>query len=823
MCDKGKNVGRWCGDYEKIMKGIEELSSRFLTFPTTPKMIKKFQQEWPVSINVYGYSGVIYPHYLSSTLLQSDRWQVNLLLHSGHFFLIRNMSALVTPQCKTNKRKCHVCPSCLSYFVQKDRYETHIRLCKKDGTQYVFPEGDAAELGFSSFNSMVNALFVIYADLETMICKEEMVRRGKVRSKRRHVPISVGALTVCKDRPEFGSDPFLYTGLDCIDMLIEFLNREQHRVRDIYDSVSVPCLMTDRDRKRFRAAVVCEMCGGKFGQDPMLKKVRDHCHISGKFRYTLCSSCNLMHAKRPFQVNVFFHGLSNYDSHFLIQKLGEYKKFPVNVIPRNSEKYLSFSLGSLKFKDSYQFLQCSLSTLVENLVSKGEENFEYLKRFVPDSNMRSLLMRKGIFPYSFFSRQSILNDTQLPNKEAFTNDLDGSMITPEDYSHAQRVWHVFRCQTFRDYLELYLLCDVLQLADVFESFCTKCIADYKLDPAHYFSSPHFTYDAFLRFSGVKLDLLTDINQYFFLERGIQGGLSMVAKRYAKVNHPNISGYDSSKPTVHILDLDANNLYGKVMQDYLPYGSFRWMTACELTEERIMEIAPDADEGCFVECTLDHPEALHDLHADYPLAPVKTKITYDMLSSYARFLCDCHKLKYTLKTEKLLTTFQRRSFYVLHYRNFQLYVRLGMKVVAIHSALAFLQAPYMKSYVNMNAEKRANTANKFDADFYKLSVNSLFGKTIENPEKRTKVKLCRTKNELEKRVGHYSFKRSKIINKDLVGVEMKNSLVKMNKLFYVGNAVLELSKFHMYNFHYNVMKPVFDDRLQLLYTDTDSLM
>ena len=94
-----------------------------------------------------------------------------------------------------------------------------------------------------------------------------------------------------------------------------------------------------------------------------------------------------------------------------------------------------------------------------------------------------------------------------------------------------------------------------------------------------------------------------------------------------------------------------------------------MTGCELTEERMMEIAPDTDEGCFVECTLDYPEALHDLHADYPLPPVKTKITYEMFSHYARFLCDCHKLKYTLKTEKLLTMFQRRSFYVLHYQNF----------------------------------------------------------------------------------------------------------------------------------------------------------
>ena len=144
---------------------------------------------------------------------------------------------------------------------------------------------------------MVNAPFVIYADSEMMIFKEEMVKRGKVRSKHRHAPISVGALTVCKDRPEIGRHPFLYTSSDCIDMLIEFLNREQHHVHEIYEGVSVLCFMTDRDRKHFHAAHVCEMCGGKYGQDPMLKKVWDRCHISGKFRYALCSSSNLTWAK----------------------------------------------------------------------------------------------------------------------------------------------------------------------------------------------------------------------------------------------------------------------------------------------------------------------------------------------------------------------------------------------------------------------------------------------------------------------------------------------------------------------------------------------
>ena len=244
---------------------------------------------------------------------------------------------------------------------------------------------------------------------------------------------------------------------------------------------------------------------------------------------------------------------------------------------------------------------------------------------------------------------------------------------------------------------------------------------------------------------------------------------------------------------------------------------------ELMLENIMNIPTEGHEGCFVECTLDYPVTLHDLHADYPLAPVKTKITYDKQSPYARFLCVMHSLKSTLNSEKLLTTFERRSFYILHYRNFQLYVKLGMEVVAIHSALAFCQAPFMKSYVELNSAKRAKTTNKFDSDFYKLAMNSLFGKTIENPEKRMKVKLCHSQRELEKNVGHFPFKRSKIINKNLVGVEMKNSFVKMNKPFYVGNAVLELSKFHMYNFRYNVMKPVFDDRIQLLYMDTDSLL
>ena len=196
--NKGKNVGRWCKVYKNALCAMENACSKFLSFPVDMKGIKKFENKWPICINVYGYSGVIYPLHLSTNIGSPQFSTVNLL-YNEHYYLIRNMSSLVAPQCKKNKRKCYVCSSCLSYFVSRQRYDTHIRLCKRNGTQYVFPEVHAAKLEFSSFNSMVNAPFVIYADLETMITHEVHVNKGKTVSRQKHVPVSIGALTVCRD------------------------------------------------------------------------------------------------------------------------------------------------------------------------------------------------------------------------------------------------------------------------------------------------------------------------------------------------------------------------------------------------------------------------------------------------------------------------------------------------------------------------------------------------------------------------------------------------------------------------------------------------
>ena len=137
------------------------------------------------------------------------------------------------------------------------------------------------------------------------------------------------------------------------------------------------------EKSNRRKCYVCQ-CHKKFSDFCHLDKVRDHCHLSGKFRCTLCSTCILTHAKRPPEIHLFFHGLSNYDSHFIIQKLYNFSSTEIKIIPKNTEKYLSFSVGCVHFKDSYQFLSESLAILVQNLMDKGPDHFVYINKFIKD-------------------------------------------------------------------------------------------------------------------------------------------------------------------------------------------------------------------------------------------------------------------------------------------------------------------------------------------------------------------------------------------------------------------------------------------------------
>ena len=140
----------------------------------------------------------------------------------------------------------------------------------------------------------------------------------------------------------------------------------------------------------------------------------------------------------------------------------------------------------------------------------------------------------------------------------------------------EKIWDRFNMKNMGDYHDHYLKKDVLLLADVFEKFISTCLKDYEPDPCHYFSAPGQSWDAMLKMTGVKFKKISDIDMYFFIERGTRGGISYFAKRYAKANNKYMSDYNPNKQSTFITYLDENNLDGWEMSKYLPYSEFEWL-------------------------------------------------------------------------------------------------------------------------------------------------------------------------------------------------------------------------------------------------------
>ena len=155
--------------------------------------------------------------------------------------------------------------------------------------------------------------------------------------------------------------------------------------------------------------------------------------------------------------------------------------------------------------------------------------------------------------------------------------------------------------------------------------------------------------------------------------------------------------------------------------------------------------------------------------------------------------------------KLIPTLEKKEKFVLHYRNLQLYIDLGLKVAKVHCVLEFNQSPWLKQYIDFNAEKRKNAKNDFEKDFFKLMNNSVFGKTMENIRKRVDVRLVTDEKKLLKLASKPTFVSSKIFNENLVAVHKIKETLTLDRPAYVGMCILDLSKTLMYDFHYNYIK------------------
>lgn len=712
-----------------------------IKFPMTLSQIDKFENQNPsISINVFTYEdNEILP--LKITTGTRRLHHVNLLLlkwkDKSHYALITDLNRFLS-RSKSVKNRSFFCPYCLHGFIRHDLLTNHLPCCSTNGPQKVeLPvEGQNDILEFKDIEKGLKVPFVIYADFETLntklhSCSPNLEHANTTAITKLEV-CGFGYKVVCVDS-KYTKPTVVYRGENASIKLIECLLQEQEEIEAILRRVE-PMVMSEEDIVQSRNATECCICKKTFTMYDQVysRLVRHHNHVTGSFIGMAHNKCNL-NCKQAKHTCVIFHNLKNFDAHILCESIGRFKKLRLNCIAQTTEKYVSFSLGNLRFIDSLQFLPTSLENLVNNLVQDGVHSFpNFLKEFPYEQ--ATLLLRKGVYPYEYMDNEDRFQETSLPPKEAFYSNITKESISDENYAHAQEVYQTFSLNNLGEYHDLYLKTDVVLLCDVFEAFRNVCMEQYQLDCCHYYTSPGLAWSACLKMTGVTLQLMTDIDQILFVEKAIRGGISQISNRYKCANNPLLDNYDVTKPTSYLLYLDMNNLYGLAMNEKLPIGSFRFLNQREIKQFVIEHVPRDGDVGFMLEVSLEYPEHLHVLHNDYPLAPERKVIEDETLSPYSKLIwkklhgkSEEDKLPPRGKVEKLVTTLEDKDHYVVHYRNLQLYLNLGMKIKQIHRILEFQQEAWMKPYIDYNTAMRKKATSPFQKNFYKLMNVSVFGK------------------------------------------------------------------------------------------------
>ncbi|XP_053205831.1 uncharacterized protein LOC128390178 [Panonychus citri] len=769
--------------------------------------IDRFSRKNNLSINVY----TCYPDSKAVVPLQicdqEKEKHVDLFLMNQHYYTISNFNRLVS---HTEKRARFFCKRCLCSFSSSEKQAFHLNECQKVTAQrLILPDVGNSTLKRNQFRKEVQFPVCVYADFETLNVKNT----SENNTVSDLVPCSYGLVVVDWNGEIISKD--FYLGENAGVKFLEKLISLESFIRQHISTNIKPLSLTSSEEKQFKEATVCHICSKPLGTNT---SVRDHDHLTGKFRGAAHQLCNLEY-QVPTQIPVVFHNLKNFDGHIIIKALSSsmFTNKP-QIIAHSTEKFIGFIIDNFKFMDSFAFLPASLDALSANL-STDDKVFYLSQLFMGDL---SLLMKKGCLPYEYLDSFDRFTETSLPSRDQFYSSLMESPICDEIYNHVREVWSHFGCVTLKDLHDVYLKTDVVLLTAVFENFRKMALTSFGIDPLHHFSSPGLTWAAALKTTAIELQIFSDVDMLLMIESGIRGGLTMVSKRYAKANDPELPDYNPKEPNSKILYLDVNNLYGYAMSQYLPVDGYEW---CDILLEDILNTSDVSSVGYILEVDLEYPSDLHDSHSDFPLIPEKRKVDSTMYSSYQQELhteLRNRGIKLVSST-KLVTTFLQKIKYVVHYSILKYYVELGIKITKVHRVIKFNQSPWLAQYVNFCTLNRQRATSDFEKDFWKLLVNSIYGKTIEDKRKHLKVEIALKDIEAERMMRKNLVKKFIILDEDKVIFQMKNSAVKMDKPIAVGFTVLELAKLKMFKLHYGQFKPHFGDNMSLLYTDTDSLI
>ena len=236
---------------------------------------------------------------------------------------------------------------------------------------------------------------------------------------------------------------------------------------------------------------------------------------------------------------------------------------------RSEGKFIGYKNNRL----NYRCKECN--KLCFKSPNKVVKKFPILYQFCKgDLNKFFLLLGKGYYPYEDADSWEKIDETTIPPTEIFYSELNLEGISDADYVHVQKVWGVSDIKNSGEYHNLHAQSERLLLVDVFEKFRDKCIKIYDLDPSNFLTRARLAWQACLKESKAKLQLLTDIDMLLMVEKGIRGRICHATHRYAKANYKYMKNYDKNIESSFLEFLDANNLYGGAMSQKLQVNGFK---------------------------------------------------------------------------------------------------------------------------------------------------------------------------------------------------------------------------------------------------------
>ena len=560
------------------------------------------------------------------------------------------------------------------------------------------------------------------------------------------------------------------------------------------------------------------------------------------------------------QIYVYFHNAMGYDANFILRhilKNDEYVKWGIQVIMKSMNRLqkLVFHVKredktkTIHIGDTFLFLTLSLDRIVSSIrKDEIETNMENFSQFFDifherypgvNDEMIDHILRKNIFPYKFFTDSSKL-DTPIKDFLAIFEPKSENLqyfserVTLEElssgYNDTKNVIEVFGCHKAKDYHDLYLCCDVMQLTDVFNRSMDILWESHHIHLTKYIGMPSASWAAFLRYDpGMSISLYEDTFYAEFFKGMIRGGITSAALRHA------VADKDHS-----IIYLDVNGLYPYVMQAYkFPCGNFELLSfdwegksECEKGLNDLFDSFETTHIGkgmCFC-VDMEIPDGVKFKTDMYPFAPEHRRIFKEYysdegkreLTPFLKRWSEANNGDKMTEFTGLVCTLYNKEKYNVHWRLLKFYMEHGVIITKVRFGVLFDESDYLAGYIRKNIAIRNTRKDELGKTLYKLLGNSIYGKTFESPFKRNTFEIVRDPVKLQGLLEEGNIAAVTPIDDSAWIVRMDGENIVLDKPTYIGACVCEFAKLHMYTLLYDKLQSIFSE-CQMVYTDTDSFI